>query len=57
MIKYTPTNGRKPRTTAKLLVEFRNGYRCKWEYTADQLRWSNSDPPSDWDIVGVRIAK
>jgi len=53
--KYTPTKGRKPRTPDKLLVRFRNGYECRFEYTASQLRWT--DTGDDWDVVGVRKAK
>lgn len=48
----TPTNFRRPRTGEKMLrVEFRNGWLSKHEYTADQLRWS--DTGCAWDIVGV----
>lgn len=52
---FTPTQGRTPRTgEAKLIVQFRCGYVCKWTYTAKQLRWT--DTGDDWDVVAVRRA-
>ena len=52
---FTPTKGRKPRTgQKKLKVKYRNGYEDRWEYTADQMRWT--DTGHDWDIVGVKLA-
>jgi hypothetical protein len=48
----TPTNGRKPRTGEMLLrVQFRNGQESRHEYTAAQLRWS--DTGDDWDVIAV----
>lgn len=49
---FVPTNGRKPRTSEKLRVQFRCGY-VDWthEYTADQLRWN--DTGNGWDVVAV----
>lgn len=48
----TPTNGRKPRTGDKLLrVQFRNGQESRHEYTAGQLRWTETG--GDWDVVAV----
>lgn len=50
-----PTNFRKPRTNRLLRVQFRNGHVSRIEYTADQLRWT--DTGSDWDIVGVEFGE
>ena len=48
----TPTNFRKPKTgERKLRVRFRNGQLSRFEYRADQLRWT--DNGSDWDIIEV----
>lgn len=50
---FSLTKGRKPRTGGdKLRVQFRNGYVCKWEYTAEQMRWS--DTGDSFDIVAVK---
>jgi hypothetical protein len=52
----TPTKGRKPRTGDKLLrVQFRNGQVSRHEYTAAQLRWTETG--DGWDVVGVRRVK
>lgn len=52
---FVLTRGRKPRTNgAKLMVQFRCGHVCKYEYTAEQLRWS--DTGCGWDVVAVRRA-
>lgn len=52
---YRLTSGRKPRTgTAKLRVQFANGYVCRFEYEASQLRWD--DTKSEWDVVAVKRA-
>lgn len=49
------TNGRKPRTgAAKLRVQFRCGYVCRFEYEAGHLRWT--DTGDSFDIVAVRRA-
>ena len=51
----TPTQFRRPRTGDKpLRVQFRNGQLSKREYTAAQLRWT--DTGHDFDIVAVERA-
>lgn len=47
-----PTRGRTPRTEErKLWVQFRNGRVSRFEYTARQLRWSQTG--DDWDVIAV----
>lgn len=51
----TPTLGRKPRTgDRKLRVQWRNGNTSRWEYTASQLRFTETG--SDFDVVAVERA-
>lgn len=50
---YSLTKGRKPRTGSdKLRVQYRNGMIDKHEYTAEQLRWT--DTGDSFDVVAVR---
>jgi hypothetical protein len=52
---FTLTNGRKPRTGgANLHVQFANGYVCRFTYTAEQIRWT--DTGSEWDVAAVKRA-
>lgn len=52
---YSLTHGRTPRTgSAKLKVQFRNGHVDQHEYTASQLRFS--DTGCAWDVVAVKRA-
>lgn len=44
---WHPTRWRKPRTTKRLRVRFRNGEVSKWTYTADQLDWRDRGEPFD----------
>lgn len=49
------TNFRRPRTgDAKLRVQFRCGWVSRHEYTAAQLRWTDTN--DDWDIIGAEYA-
>jgi hypothetical protein len=51
-----PTNFRKPRTGEhKLRVQYRCGWISKWDYTADKLRWTDTN--HDFDIVAVEMVK
>ncbi|HMO74060.1 MAG TPA: hypothetical protein PKD48_01820 [Sphingopyxis sp.] len=50
---WHPTNYRKPRTSRKLRVRFRNGDESKHSYAPDHLRWS--DTGSDFDVIEARI--
>lgn len=51
-MKWTPTQGRKPRTGEKpLRVRFANGQESRWEYVASQLRWTTTG--GEWDITEV----
>lgn len=49
----TPTNGKKPRTTRKLMVELRNGWRAG-PYTTKQLVWEHRG----WagDVIAAEFA-
>lgn len=53
-VGFTLTKGRKPRTGGeKLQVQFANGMvDDKHEYTAEQMRWS--DTGDEFDIVAVK---
>lgn len=54
-MNWIETHFRKPRTGEhKLRVRFRNGMESKHEYTAAQLRWS--DTGHDFDVVAVTRA-
>lgn len=50
-----PTNFRKPRTERLLRVRFRNGETSRWQYTAAQLRWTDSGSP--FDIIAVEYGE
>jgi hypothetical protein len=50
----TPTKFRKPRTDAALRVQFRNGLVSRFEYTAAQLRWTDTGSP--FDVVACERA-
>lgn len=50
---WHPTKWRKPRTTRKLRVRFRNGDDSKHSYSADQLNWSDRGEP--FDIVEIKF--
>jgi hypothetical protein len=49
-----PTDFRRPRTDRLLRVMFRNGEVSRQEYTAAQLRWTNTG--SDWDVMAAEYA-
>ncbi len=49
----TPTQGKRPRTTRKLMVKLRNGW-IAGPYTARQLVWDNRGWASD--VVAAEIA-
>lgn len=51
---FTETNFRTPKTSARLVVKFRNGWISRHDYTADQLRWD--DTGSAFDVVAYRRA-
>ncbi len=48
----TPTNGRKPRTTRKLLVRLRNGW-IAGPYRVAQLVWT--DRGQEGDVIAAEI--
>lgn len=47
------TRWRKPRTTKRLRVRFRNGDVSRWTYTAEQLDWRDRGEP--FDITHLRF--
>jgi hypothetical protein len=48
-----PTNGKRPRTERKLMVQFRQGV-IAGPYTAPQIRWNDNGDP--FDVVAAAYA-